>query len=125
MQTRFGSWTRLTVLTASLACTGCAVTPDPASVVSSAQYDAGWRRAVITDVRNAPSAATDDAHVQCQGFTQPHPGTPRIAMTSYSFGGSPTLRNLRLAPAPSDLPLALGSTVLVNILDCSEPLQPL
>jgi hypothetical protein len=104
-------------LCALLAMAGCTSTN-----LTALPSDDGWRQArveaVVQDTRAWPAHA-----MACQGELIHASAARHLAVLSYSYGGSPTLRAMRLALVQDKDDVAVGDRVQVHLGHCSDAVQ--
>ncbi len=84
-------------------------------------WDKGWRLGKVEAVGDQSGRVT--VHTDCRerlGREWPY---PQVAVVSYSYGGSPTLRQNRLVGVLPQTSLTPGDAVFIKIDDCSVPLE--
>lgn len=105
----------LLALVLLLLMSGCA-----SSLDAQHPWGQGWR---IGKVEALGDKSGLIIHTDCRerlGREWPH---PQVAVVSYSYGGSPTLRQNRLVGVPAQTSLMPGDAVYIKLDDCSVPLE--
>lgn len=106
------------VVVAATLTTACATRPQ----VTADAYAQGWRRAEVLAI-GKDQLAVPSRKEDCRAALGADAGYTWFAVTSYSWGGSPNLREKRIVAIPNDVDVKVGEWVYVSINDCRLALK--